>query len=96
MEGNDAGPEAGTIQVFASSNTGLPIEHYAKRATANIIRVGENAHPLIVEQAKAFQTQIEEVILRYMKMAIENDRVTLIGELMRQGHEDMAQIIRRL
>jgi hypothetical protein len=31
-----------------------------------------------------------------MKEAIKSDRTTLIAELLKQGHEDMAEILRRV
>jgi len=37
-----------------------------------------------------------KLIAYYMREAIKSDRTTLINELNRQGHGDMAEIIRRL
>ena len=50
----------------------------------------------LLEQAQAFKDAIHTVILLYMKQAIASDRATVAGLLDKQGHKDMADIIRRL
>jgi hypothetical protein len=47
-------------------------------------------------QAEAFRNHIYTVILLGIKNAIASDRVTLTGLLNKQGHEDMAKIIKEL
>ena len=51
---------------------------------------------MVKAQADAFKDQIEKVILIYMKQAILSDRSTVAGMLEKQGHKEMADIIRRL
>tara|TARA_R100000426_G_scaffold50154_2_gene36827 strand:- start:935 stop:1090 length:156 start_codon:yes stop_codon:yes gene_type:complete len=51
---------------------------------------------LIAQQAEAFKESVSNVILFYMKEAIKSDRTTLIAQLEQQGHQDMAEILRRL
>tara|TARA_R100000353_G_C6507988_1_gene195879 strand:- start:895 stop:1071 length:177 start_codon:yes stop_codon:yes gene_type:complete len=58
--------------------------------------VGGKSHPLIAQQAEAFKESVSNVILFYMKEAIKSDRTTLIALLEQQGHQDMAEILRRL
>jgi len=48
--------QAGTVNVVTSNNKGLPVDHWADRATDTIISVGEKNHPEIVQQAKAYKT----------------------------------------
>ena len=43
-----------------------------------------------------FKEAIQTVVLLYVKQAIASDRATVAGLLEKQGHKDMADIIRRL
>ena len=61
-----------------------------------VVSVGGNCHPLIAQQAEAFKQSVETTVSFYIKEAIKSDRTTLIAELERQGHADMASIIRSL
>ena len=87
---------AGTVQVVTTNNTGLPVSYWAKLATQKIIDVGANTHPLIFEQAVAFEAAIEESIAHYMQLAVDSDKDTIRGKLNSQGHKDLADIIGRL
>jgi hypothetical protein len=60
------------------------------------VSVGGNCHPLIAQQAEAFKESVQATAVFYIKEAIKSDRTTLIAELEKQGHADMANIIRSL
>jgi len=51
---------------------------------------------MVKAQAEAFKDTIQQVILLYMKQAIASDRATVAGLLEKQGHKQMADIIRRI
>ena len=51
---------------------------------------------MVKAQAEAFRDAIKQVVLMYIKQAIASDRSTVAGLLDKQGHRDMADIIRRL
>ena len=51
---------------------------------------------MIKAQAEAFKQDISRVILLYLKQAIASDRATVAGLLEKQGHKNMAEIIRRI
>ena len=51
---------------------------------------------MVKAQAEAFKDNMTQVVLLYMKQAIASDRATVAGLLQKQGHKDMADIIRRL
>ena len=84
------------VQVSVTSDGGHSVEFWALRCTEKIINVGENAHPAIIEQARAFKEQIAQTVAAYMKNAIKSDRSTLCAELEKNGQSDMAEILRRL
>jgi|TARA_R100001594_G_scaffold12858_1_gene28195 hypothetical protein len=86
----------GSVDVVTTNNAGLPVEHWAERATNTIVSVGGNSHPIIQEQAEAFKEQVFHAVKYYMDEAVKSDRTTLIAQLELNGHKDMADILRRL
>ena len=51
---------------------------------------------MVKAQAQAYKDSMTQVVLLYLKQAIASDRATVAGLLEKQGHKDMADIIRRL
>ena len=88
--------EVGSVLVSTTQDKGHDPEFWAKAAADRIVSVGGNCHPLIAQQAEAFKESVKQIVLFYLKEAIKSDRTTLIAELERQGHADMANIIRSL
>ncbi len=88
--------EVGSVLVSTTQDKGHDPEFWAKAAADRIVSVGGNCHPLIAQQAEAFKQSVEKTVEFYIKEAIKSDRTTLIAELERQGHADMANIIRSL
>ena len=86
----------GTVLVATTDNGGPDAEFWTDAATKRIVSVGENTHPLIKEQALAFQDHIHNVVGYYIREAIKSDRATLAAEVEAQGQPDLANIIRRL
>jgi len=92
----DVKPTVGTVSVETTNNTGLSPEYWTERVVNKIVSISDNADPMVKAQAEAFKDTIQQVILLYMKQAIASDRATVAGLLEKQGHKDMAEIIRRL
>ena len=88
--------EVGSVLVSTTQDKGHDPEFWAKAAADRIVSVGGNCHPLIAQQAEAFKQSVEKTVEFYIQEAIKSDRTTLIAELERQGHADMANIIRSL
>jgi len=88
--------EVGLVTVATTSNKGLSIDHWANRATDTIISVGNQSHPEITEQAKAYKEQINHVIKHYMQEAINSSKTDLIAELLANGYEENAEILRKM
>ena len=86
----------GQVTVQTTNNKGLSPEYWAERIMERLIAVSDNADPMVKAQAEAFKQNIQAVVLLYMKQAISSDRATVAGLLEKQGHKDMAEIIRRL
>ena len=92
----DSKPELGSVNVVATENKGLSPEYWTERILERLISISDNADPVVQAQAKAFKEAIQTVVLLYMKQAIASDRATVAGLLEKQGHKDMADIIRRI
>jgi hypothetical protein len=88
--------EVGNVSVAVTSNKGHDPEFWAQATADRIVSVGGDCHPVIAEQAEAFKEAVRATVLYYIKEAIKSDRTTLIAQLERQGHKDMADIIRSL
>jgi hypothetical protein len=93
---NASQANVGSVVVVTTQDKGHDPEFWAKTASDRIVSVGGNCHPLIAQQAEAFKQSVETTVSFYIKEAIKSDRTTLIAELERQGHGDMANIIRSL
>ena len=88
--------EIGSVVVETTQNKGHSPEFWAKAAADRIVSVGGECHPLIAQQAEAFKESVRSTVMFYIQEAVKSDRTTLIAELERQGHADMANIIRSL
>lgn len=75
---------------------GFTVEEIAEDLLNKLLFISSEAHPAIRDQAMAFKDQIRPAIIHYMKQAVKSDRTTLSAQLSKQGHHDMAEIIRRL
>ena len=92
----DVTSNLGNVGVKTTQNKGLSPEYWTERIMERLIAVSENADPMVKAQAEAFKEHIQTVVLLYMKQAILSDRATVAGLLEKQGHKEMANIIRRL
>jgi len=86
----------GQFMVRTTHERGFSVEEIAEDLLNKILFISSEAHPVIREQAEAFRNQIRPAIIHYMKQAVKSDRTTLAAEFSKQGHLDMAEIIRRL
>tara|TARA_R100000988_G_C3952144_1_gene141655 strand:- start:522 stop:812 length:291 start_codon:yes stop_codon:yes gene_type:complete len=92
----DVSSSLGTVGVKTTENKGLSPEYWTERIMERLVAVSDNADPMVKAQAEAFKDTIQTVVLLYMKQAILSDRATVAGLLEKQGHKEMANIIRRL
>lgn len=88
--------KVGDFLVRTTENRGFTPEEITEDLLTKLIFISGESHPVIREQAVAFRDQIRPVIVYYMKQAVRSDRTTLAAQLSKQGHNDMADIIRRL
>lgn len=93
---SDSFGSVGSFLVKTTNERGFTVEEIAEDLLNKLLFVSSEAHPAIRDQAMAFKDNIRPVIIHYMKQAVRSDRTTLAAQLSRQGHLDMAEIIRRL
>lgn len=86
----------GPFIVRTTQERGFTVEEIAEDLLNKLLFISSEAHPAIREQAMAYKDQIRPAIIHYMKQAVRSDRTTLSAQLAKQGHTDMAEIIRRL
>jgi|TARA_R110002020_G_scaffold160388_3_gene344797 hypothetical protein len=86
----------GTISVFTSTDGGHSPEQIADMALNRIMQVNETAPPVIRDQAIAHKDKLREVLIYYMHSMAKSERTTIWALMKKQGHEDIAEIIRRL
>ena len=88
--------ELGNGMVYTSNNSGHSPEQMADMALNKIMSVSENAPPVIKDQAIAHRDKLKEILIYYMKSMAQSERTTIWALMKKQGHNDMAEIIRRL
>ena len=84
------------VEVVTTQNRGQTPEEVAERCINKIVGISATADPVIRQQAQAYKTQIEQVIVHYMKQAIQSDRTTVYNALLDAGEQKLADLIRRL
>lgn len=92
----DGTGDIGTVNVITSDDGGHSPEQIADLALNKIMMVSENAPPVIRDQAIAHREKLREILIYYMNKMAQSERTTLWALFNKQGHGDMAEIIRRL
>ena len=86
----------GAVNVFTSMDRGHTPEQLAEMALNKIIDVNEGAPPVIKEQALVYKGRLREILIYYMNSMAKSERTTIWSLMKKQGHDDIAEIIRRL
>ncbi len=89
-------PKDYVVGVHTTHDRGHTPEEVAQRCVDRIISIGDETHPLIRDQARAFKEQMVKLVAHYMREAIKSDRTTVYNELKNAGQPQLAELIRRL
>ena len=94
----DSQSQAGAANplVFTTTDRGHSPEEMAEMAMNKIMVVSKEAPPVIRDQAIAHRDKLKEILIFYMNRMAQSERTTIWALMRQQGHEDMAEIIRRL
>lgn len=79
--------------VITTSYGGMTPEQVAELALAKIIYVGQDANPLLREQALAYKDNIRQVLVHYMKQAIKSNHTTIANKLHEAGHSELTKLL---
>lgn len=91
-----AGIDGGFAKVVATQGRGHNPEELTDLTIDRIIRISDGANPVIRQQAEVFKDQLRLILLQAFRKAQMSERTTLYNLFKNQGHEDMAEIIKRL
>jgi hypothetical protein len=83
----------GSVFVETSSARGWTAEELAVRAADKIIYVGDQSHPAVQAQARAFKENVKQVVEFYLKEAVEQDRATIAVKLHKAGHPELVHLL---
>jgi hypothetical protein len=83
----------GTVKIMTSNGRGFSAEELAERALDQIINVGDNAPPVIAEQARAFRDNLREVLIYFMREAMRSRNVTLAAKFTEAGFPELVKLI---
>ena len=86
----------GKVGVTTTEGKGHDAEFWAALATKKICDISGSAPDHIKQQALACQNQVYTVILYTIKNAIKSQNTTYANLLEKQGHSDMAKILKEL
>lgn len=90
------GSQLSDVLVFTTENRGHSPEEMAEMAMNKIMSVSRDAPPVIRDQALAHRDNLKDVLIFYMNKMAQSERTTIWALLKKQGHDDLAEIIRRL
>jgi len=92
----DLETSVGSLGVETTHYRGHTPEEWAKMAANRIVSISDEAPEPIRQQAHTFKDYLEVLLADYMQKAVESHICTVCNLLEKQGHRDMAEIIRRL
>lgn len=84
----------GNVMVQTTSNRGFTPEELAERAVSKILSISDQADPMVQAQAHAFKARVYEVILFYMKQAVESNNTTLVNRFNAAGHPELIALLK--
>jgi hypothetical protein len=83
----------GSVLVETTQKRGWTTEELAARAADKIIYVGDQSHPAVQAQARAFKDNVKQVVAFYLKEAVEQDRATIALRLREAGHPNLVHLL---
>ena len=93
---DDSFLKLGDLEVATTTNKGHDPEFWAHQLTNKICGISEQAPEHIRQQALAFKDYIYQINLGVIRNEIISDRTTIVGLLNKQGHHDIANIVKQL
>ena len=92
----DIKSDVGQVGVETTHNRGFTPEELSVDCANKIISISQSADPVLRQQAEAFKSQIQQIVLYYMKQSAKSERTTIYNLLLNAGEASFAEHIRRL
>lgn len=92
----ETGISVTSVNVSTSDNGGLNTDQIVDLAMDKILNVADSAPPAIRDQAQAFRDNLRIVVRHYIDLARREERATMAHMAESKGHDDLAEIIRRM
>jgi hypothetical protein len=86
--------DLGSLLFSQVKERGYSAEELAAQAVNKIIYVGDQSHPVIRDQAQAFKTHIQAVLVDTIKQAMKTERLTLAWKLNNAGHSELVALLK--
>lgn len=83
----------GSVSVATTDFRGWSVDELAQRAADKIVYVGDQSHPAVQAQARAFKDAVKHVVAFYLKEAVEQDRATIAQRLTEAGHPELVSLL---
>ncbi|MFA5898363.1 MAG: hypothetical protein WC829_04540 [Hyphomicrobium sp.] len=83
-------------QVFATSGRGFNPSEIAELCINKIFFVSKGAPPDVLEQATAYRANLLAVLTYYMGIAQRSQNTTIFNILKNAGHDEAAELVRKL
>lgn len=81
------------VTVATTDGRGHTPEELAQRMVDKIISVGNNSHPVVRDQAIAFQGAVKNIAVIYLKEAVNQHNATIANRLRKAGHPDLVHLL---
>lgn len=88
--------QVASVNVMTSDEGGHSTEQIVELAMDRILKVSDTAPPAIKEQAEAFQNNIRQALHHYIELARREERGTIARRMAKSGHNDIADLVRRI
>jgi Holliday junction resolvasome RuvABC endonuclease subunit len=85
--------QMGSVLVSTTDYRGWTVDEIAQRAVDKIVYVGDQSHPALQAQARAYKAQIQHVVTLYMNEAVQQDRATIAQRLREAGHPELVSLL---
>jgi len=92
----DIKSEIGQVGVETTHKRGFTPEELSIECADKIISIASSADPVIRQQAEAFKSSVQQVVLHYLTQSAKSERTTIYNLLLNAGESSLAEHIRRL
>lgn len=92
----ETGVQTFSVNVMTSNEGGHSTDQLVELALDKIIRVSDTAPPAIKDQAESFKENIRQVLQHYIELARREERATIAHRMAKSGHDNIADLVRRI